>query len=296
MLIQENSVLKTIVITGGTKGIGFSVALNLARKNHQLIIIGRNKDCGELAVKKIINETANSNVIYLAADLTSFKSTIDVGNKILSTHASIDILINNAAAFFEDIEFNDAGIEKTFALSYFAPLILSSLFKDKLSRSNGKILNVISGSAMYMKVCIDDIENPSKKNPLLRYAHAKLACVHLTRILAVSWASSGVIVNAVEPGNAATTIYDQINILNQPPIVRIIIPLLRLILRFKSVGAAAASILFAVEDYSNKDYLGKLIDSRCRIWPLPNIGVSCTVESLIDKSAMKLAEWKIYPF
>lgn len=86
--------IKTIVITGSTRGIGHGLAKELLKKGHQLVINGRDKDLVKLAVAELKKE--GSGLIGVAGDVTeegTFQMLID---QALSRFGKIDIWINNA--------------------------------------------------------------------------------------------------------------------------------------------------------------------------------------------------------
>lgn len=73
---------KIAVITGGTSGVGKKTAIDLAKKNMTVLLIGRNKDKGEKAVDEIIKLTRNVNIAFYSVDLTN-KKEIDEFAKIM---------------------------------------------------------------------------------------------------------------------------------------------------------------------------------------------------------------------
>ena len=68
--------MNNIMITGGTSGLGYRTAFILAQdKSNKIILIGKNKQKGEDARIKLKNETDNSNIKFLDADLSSVEET-----------------------------------------------------------------------------------------------------------------------------------------------------------------------------------------------------------------------------
>ena len=79
-----------ILITGGTDGLGYRTAFILAKdKKNKLILIGRNKKKGNDAVSKIKNETKNSNIKFLNADLSSINETSLLANKLIGEKINV---------------------------------------------------------------------------------------------------------------------------------------------------------------------------------------------------------------
>jgi short-subunit dehydrogenase len=88
-----------IIITGGTSGLGYRTAFILAKDNkNKIILIGKNKDKGNQAIKSLTNETNNKNISFLQADLSSISETSSLKEKL--ANKKIDVLINNAERYF----------------------------------------------------------------------------------------------------------------------------------------------------------------------------------------------------
>ena len=106
------------IITGATDGIGRQTSIELAEKGYNLGLVGRNKEKGEKVVKEIIAMTGNQSIKFFNADLSVVKNikklTIDIKNE----YSSIDILINNAGAYFSNYIDTEEELEKTFALNH----------------------------------------------------------------------------------------------------------------------------------------------------------------------------------
>ncbi len=73
MVLSQTTTMadKNVLITGGTAGIGFETALEIARRGASLIITGRNVTKGQEASKKIIRMSDNPKVVFKQLDLTS---------------------------------------------------------------------------------------------------------------------------------------------------------------------------------------------------------------------------------
>jgi uncharacterized oxidoreductase len=83
---------KTILITGGSAGIGFAIAKELAAKNNHVIIVGRNAERLEKAAAELTNVTAIRADISYAEDVDRLVSQIE------KEFPSLNIVINNAGA------------------------------------------------------------------------------------------------------------------------------------------------------------------------------------------------------
>ena len=82
---------KVAVVTGGSKGIGYSVAKRFTREGAKVVISSRNKEKLEVAAKKLSCD-------YFALDVSDSKSIKSMKEWLIDTHGSLDILVNCAGA------------------------------------------------------------------------------------------------------------------------------------------------------------------------------------------------------
>ena len=87
---------KNIVITGATDGIGLAAAKSIAKKDYNLILVGRNPKKGKKALETIISDTGNKNLDFFECDLSLVANVKDLSYKIKQKYSKIDVLLNNA--------------------------------------------------------------------------------------------------------------------------------------------------------------------------------------------------------
>eukprot|EP00980_Cylindrotheca_fusiformis_P006058 scaffold1304_cov82-Cylindrotheca_fusiformis.AAC.8 len=90
---------RTVVITGGTGGIGYQSALGIAKEdttNTTVVITGRNKERGEAAVEKLKEESGNSNIQLVTGDVSSIAKVDLLAADLKKALKKIDVLVNNA--------------------------------------------------------------------------------------------------------------------------------------------------------------------------------------------------------
>jgi NAD(P)-dependent dehydrogenase (short-subunit alcohol dehydrogenase family) len=193
---------KKVILTGGTSGIGKAAAFKLAEKKAFLTIIARNRSKAEQVQQEIIKKTHNPHVDFLIADLSLMGDIRQVAEKLRDRKKSIDILINNAGALFNERKTTLEGLEETFATDLLGVFYLTTLLKDMLAGSSGsRIINVSSGGMYTQKMDVDDLENSQEPyNGAKAYARAKRGVVILTRIWAQQYKKYGITVNAMHPG------------------------------------------------------------------------------------------------
>ena len=199
---------KIVLITGATSGIGKETAVGLAKPGASIVFTTREIDRGRMARDEIIRESKNDKVDFIHCDLASFGSIRSCCEEFKNKYERLDVLINNAGVWdFRRRESKD-GIENTFTINYLAPFLMTNLLLDILKRSApSRIVNV--ASALHTRVHtinFDDIEFKKSFSAWQAYGQSKLAVILFTKLLAEKLKDTGVTVNCLHPGVAATNI------------------------------------------------------------------------------------------
>jgi NAD(P)-dependent dehydrogenase (short-subunit alcohol dehydrogenase family) len=248
---------KICLVTGGTAGIGYYTALEIARMGATLIIIGRDRQKCISAVEAMRSETGNPAVDYLLADLASQVEIRAVAEQFLARHAHLDVLVNNAGAFFLRRKLSVDGIEMTLAVNHLAYFLLTNLLLEALQASpSARVVNVSSGSHVHAQLDLNDLQMRKFYNPLNAYARSKLANILFSYELARRMAGTHVTSNALSPGMVATEIWKKVN----PWLTPLIYPLIRLIGQAPLQGAQTGIYLATfpeVEGVTGKYYADK---------------------------------------
>ncbi|HEY0814522.1 MAG TPA: SDR family oxidoreductase [Pseudonocardia sp.] len=187
---------KTVLVTGGTGGIGRAVAESFAREGALVLITGRNRERGLDVVNRI--EAADGKGVFIAADLESGAAGVDqlVTDAFAHSGGSIDILVNNAAALVPAQsmrEVTEGQIDQVLALNIRAPFLLTAaLVPSMIERGGGSVVNIgsLNGTVGMAVAAL--------------YGASKAALHSLTKSWAAELASQGVRVNAVAPGPTMT--------------------------------------------------------------------------------------------
>jgi NAD(P)-dependent dehydrogenase (short-subunit alcohol dehydrogenase family) len=204
---METSMLaKTVLVTGGTNGIGLVTARELARMGAQVTIVSRNAEkCAKVA-EAIRTKTGNP-VDFIAADLSTLAGINEAAAafKHRHTHTHLQVLVNNAGALFFRKELTSDGYERTFALNHLNYFLLTILLLDLLKASApARIVNVSSGAHLKASIDFDNLQGEESYQMMKAYGQSKLANVLFTYELARRLKGSGVTVNALHPGTVAT--------------------------------------------------------------------------------------------
>jgi len=194
--------IKTVLVTGGTDGIGRETAVQLARMGACVLVHGRDKEKGTQVLDDIKHVTCNEKVSLYLADFSSLADVKRMAEDIEREHKELHVLVNNAGNFYRDSLLSSDGIEMTLAVNHLAPFLLTLLLLDLLKTSAPtRIVNVASSSHKSIKsVDLEDLEGESNYDGFTAYSLSKLGNVLFTQSLADRLIGTSVTANALHPG------------------------------------------------------------------------------------------------
>src|SRR5262249_34990454 len=126
---------KVVLITGATNGIGKVAALELAKKGAMVVIVGRNPAKTQATLQEIKAQSGSWVGEGLIADLASMAEVRRLGSEFRQRYSRLDVLINNAGAYFSSRQETADGFEQTFALNHLSYFLLTNLLLDMLKAS-----------------------------------------------------------------------------------------------------------------------------------------------------------------
>jgi NAD(P)-dependent dehydrogenase (short-subunit alcohol dehydrogenase family) len=200
---------RTVVITGGTGGIGLHSAIGIAATGVRVIITGRNQTSGEEARKRIAAEASNERVELVIGDISSLAGVDALAHDLLAIAGGrIDALVNNAAYLGNELEINGDGVEMHFAVNVVAPWRLTRALLPALrAAGSARVLNVSAGDnapGTPVPIDIDNLCAEKGFKGLMTMAHSKSVMESMSIALAQKLSSDGITVNVVFPGRAST--------------------------------------------------------------------------------------------
>jgi NAD(P)-dependent dehydrogenase (short-subunit alcohol dehydrogenase family) len=198
---------KTVVITGGTSGIGEVAADRLAGKGERIVFIARDRARGEETLKHLRAISDGDHAAHYA-DLSRLSEMKRVAGEIAQTEPQIDILINNAGAMFNARKVTEDGLEKTFALNHMAYFVLTSLLLPKMGEG-GRIVSTASDAHNGAKLDFSDLQSGRHYSGFGVYGRSKLCNILFTRELARRLRGTGITANCFHPGFVATRFGNQ---------------------------------------------------------------------------------------
>ncbi|MEH1125583.1 SDR family NAD(P)-dependent oxidoreductase [Micromonospora sp. CPCC 206061] len=198
---------KTVLITGGTGGIGLAAARELAARGARLGIVARDEGRAAAAVDQIRSSGGGgSEVEVFMADLASQASVRQLAADVLARYPRLDALVNNAGAVNMKRQVTADGIELTWAVNHLAPFLLTELLLDRLKESApARVITTASDAHRTVSgIPFDDLNAERKFQGMGRYGVSKLANILFTAELARRVAGSGVTATSFHPGFVAS--------------------------------------------------------------------------------------------
>ena len=186
------------VVTGGTSGIGLSVALELGKAGYDIIVTGIDKAAAAGALEELKENGIKGEFIY--ADSMKEEDVDHCFKQIAEKYDSLDVLVNNVGGLggrqrFEEME--TAFMRRVMALNFDSAFYASRAAIPLLK--NGAHPSIIN----YSTIAVTSGGGPGAGI----YAAAKAAIEGLTRALAKDLAEYGIRVNAVSPGTIDTAFH-----------------------------------------------------------------------------------------
>ena len=184
---------KKVLITGGTRGLGFAMAQKALSEGAKVTITGRTMEGLQKAKKEMGNP---KNLFLLEHDLSDVAKAPEIVHEARVKMAGIDILVNNAGISIHGTTYAtlteeqwDEQMDINLKGTYFMTQAFMNYYEE-VNKKQGKIINIVSERGLYG----DDVP----------YGLAKRALISFTEGLAVRLITKGVRVNAIAPGVVAT--------------------------------------------------------------------------------------------
>jgi 3-oxoacyl-[acyl-carrier protein] reductase len=184
---------RAAIVTGATRGIGLATAQRLLAEGASVLLVGRDAETLERTADDL-----GGRVAIAAADITARHAGERIVGAALQRFGRVDILVNNAGTSVNKAlaELSDDDWERQWHLNVMGPLRLMRAAVPRMAEAGwGRVVNVASSSG----------KRPSPSNAA--YSVAKAAELSLSRVYADTYASQGVLINAVAPGATASGLW-----------------------------------------------------------------------------------------
>ena len=229
---------KTVLVTGGTGGIGLATAAGLAGLGGRVGIVGRDAARSEAAATNLRGSGAEVDVFV--ADMSSQREVRRLAEEALAAYPRLDVLVNNVGGYWATRRTTVDGLEHTFAVNHLAPFLLTNILLDRLRASApARVVTVSSGAQAMGTIDFEDLNAERAYNGQHAYNQSKLANVMFTYELARRLQGSGVTANALHPGVVRTNFGRE----DSKGWMRLMLPIIRPFLKSPERGAATSVYL-----------------------------------------------------
>jgi NAD(P)-dependent dehydrogenase (short-subunit alcohol dehydrogenase family) len=187
----------TVVITGGTSGIGQCAAIALANQGAHLVLTARSR-AKAAATLAMIDATAPGTQVHVHyGDFADLASVAALGREIAARHKQIDVLINNAGIHAFTPRVTADGYSEMVAVNYLAPWLLTDILRDTLVRSAPSRIVTVASEASRQGAGFDPLAALSSA---ATYGQTKLMNIMFSLELSRQLSGTGVAVNCLCPG------------------------------------------------------------------------------------------------
>ncbi|MFQ6394626.1 SDR family NAD(P)-dependent oxidoreductase [Nocardia sp. KC 131] len=158
--------MKTVVITGGTDGMGKALALTYLRRGEQVVVIGTNARKGQAVLDAATELGADRRIEFIQADLSLLAENRRVIDQIASTHQAVDALVLGARYFRATRFVTTEGFEANFALFYLSRYLFGHGLMAQLDQAAAPVILDLAGPGGELsRIRWDDLQFAQGYNP-----------------------------------------------------------------------------------------------------------------------------------
>lgn len=190
--------IKTILITGSTDGIGLATAKTLAALGHNVLLHGRSSAKLESAKEILLGVSGHGNVETYQADLSILSDVEKLAEAVKDNHTSIDVLINNAGVYVVPEKVSADKLDVRYAVNTIAPYLLTRLMLPLL-KNKARVVNL--SSAAQASINPSELSQLSVLSDSAVYARSKLGITMWTTQLAKTLVRDGLVLVSVNPAS-----------------------------------------------------------------------------------------------
>jgi len=199
-----HSTLPIALVTGGSAGIGGSVARALAGRGYAVWFVGRNVQRGHDQEQRL--RLAGGTARFFEADLSSQASVAALAARIeLALEGrGLAALVNNLGGVFAEKGLTVDGVERTYAYNFVHPLLLATLLLPSLQKAGGRVVQMSTGYHHLVRLTAADLAGRRWDCAMNVYGRSKLLSVQVGELVGLAWAKRGVGLHFADPGMAET--------------------------------------------------------------------------------------------
>lgn len=192
---------KVAIITGSSKGIGFTTALTFAREGAKVVVCGSSQENADKAVKELLAQLPEAQAIGFKANVTDRAEIDAMVAAVKEKWGKVDILVNNAGITADAMlrKMTEEQFDKVIDVNLKGVFnCTKAVLEIMLEQGSGSIVNCSSVVGIY--------GNIGQTN----YAAAKWGVIGMTKSWAKELGRKGIRVNAVAPGYTHTSMMDTV--------------------------------------------------------------------------------------
>ena len=192
---------KLCVITGANSGIGFETAKELAKQGAFIVMVCRNEDKAISAKKQIQAEVEGAGIDIVLCDFSIQDEIRKAADKIKSSYAKIDVLINNHGFIASERLETVDGLEATFAVNHIGYFLFTHLLLENIKAAGeARIINVASDAHRGGTFEPENLQLKEGFSSMKAYGNSKLFNILFTKELASRLKGTNVTTNCLHPG------------------------------------------------------------------------------------------------
>ncbi|MGW5365957.1 oxidoreductase [Actinopolymorpha pittospori] len=200
---------RTAVVTGANSGLGFRVAVELARYGATVVMACRDLRRGEAALKQLGQEVGRSSVELRQLDLSDLSSVRAFATEMKTAHRVLDILVNNAGIMAIPRQQTADGFEMQLGVNHLGHFALTGALLPSLAAApDAKVVTVSSQMHAIGTIAFEDLMSERRYGPWRAYGQSKLANLLFTFELQRRVDRAGLRISSLasHPGYAATNL------------------------------------------------------------------------------------------
>ncbi|KAG6521039.1 short-chain dehydrogenase TIC 32 B, chloroplastic-like [Zingiber officinale] len=251
----------TVIITGGSSGIGAETARVLALRGAHVIIGARNLEAANNVKQSILQGIPSARIDIIQIDVSSLRSVRTFADKFLAMDLPLNVLINNAGIMYCPFQLSEDGVEMQFATNHLGHFLLTNLLLEKMKTTaartgiEGRIVNLSSVAHIgpYREgIKFDKLNDKKAYDDKSAYGQSKLANILHSNELARRLKAEGanVTANSVHPGLVRT------NLGKHSPVFMAVLKTVTCVL-WKNIPQGAATSCYVAVHPSLKGVSGK---------------------------------------
>jgi len=198
--------MKTVLITGGTSGIGQALVEHFGSdEGYEVYFTARSEE----KAQKLQERLPNSH--YFLMDFADLESVVAGAKAVKNQLPQLDALINNAGTWQMEFKETRDGLEMNFAVNHLAPMLLTlELLPALKAAPKARVINTSSGAHRRNILDLEDLEfRRQEYNGISTYSQSKLCNILFSLQLKERLAETNITVNTVHPGYVKSSLFDQ---------------------------------------------------------------------------------------